>query len=214
MPCQWENDNLPSDFRGTRFLENLCLDCLHMFNHNTKKFHHLDPLGSVHNTTRIVRMAPPSPIGGSCCQEIPSWASHDTRLAGLTRRCSIEDHGMLRWFPCDAGACCADCSSMLGGRHGFKVSCVLGGKMIENGFMDSISSELFSHFDVFVPCPLPSNIGRELFTTARTYWDGRVHHFARVGPWQARNCCATVPTLKECRSRENSKHIQAAPIVL
>ena len=35
--------------------------------------------------------------------------------------------------------------------------------MIENGFMDSISSELFSHFDVFVPCPLPSNIGRELF---------------------------------------------------
>lgn len=138
--------------------------------HNTK-FHHLDPSGSVHNTTRIVRMAPPSPIGGSCCQEIPSWAWHDTRLAGLTRRCSIEDHGMLRWFPCDAGACCADCSSMLGGRHGFKVSCVLGGKMIENGFMDSISSELFSHFDVFVPCPLPSkaqqrgHIGMEGFTT-------------------------------------------------
>jgi hypothetical protein len=42
--------------------------------------------------------------------------------------------------------------------------------MIENGFMDSISSELFSHFDVFA------------FegTTARTHWDGRVHHFARV----------------------------------
>ena len=106
MPCQWEKcSDLPRVFSGTRFLENLCLDCLHMFNHNTKKFHHLDPLGSVHNTTRIVRMAPPSPIGGSCCQEIPLWAWHDTRLAGLTRRCSIEDHGMLRWFPCDAGAC-------------------------------------------------------------------------------------------------------------